>query len=298
MVLFIIVITPVKSFVPNIKTNTGGPGHSLLRFREAQETKNIDILFIGSSHTSKGFDNRLFAQHNLRTFNMGTGLQTPQNSYYLLQEYVPEMRPKKIIMELFWDVLAYENGTEACIDITSNAPLSSEIIKMNVETKQFKLINSMLAGYLSRSLKPLNLAEQQKIKGETYISGGYLEGSHNDDYTRTSIAAIKNNNVVLQQKQLDYIVKISAYCKSQGIPLLFVTAPVPQELLNSISNYTAITDEIRNMTTLNKNEWINFNDPVYRDQLKLVTITDFDDANHLSQQGVIKFNTLLLNAIR
>ena len=76
LVLFIIVITPVKSFVPNIKTNTGGPGHSLLRFREAQETKNIDILFIGSSHTSKGFDNRLFAQHNLRAFNMGTGLQT------------------------------------------------------------------------------------------------------------------------------------------------------------------------------------------------------------------------------
>ena len=98
---------------------------------------------------------------------------------------------------------------------------------MNVETKQFKLINSMLAGYLSRSLKPLNLAEQQKIKGETYISGGYLEGSHNDDYTRTSIAAIKNNNVVLQSDKVKEPLKVRFAWKNTDQSNLFNKANLP-----------------------------------------------------------------------
>jgi hypothetical protein len=297
-ILFVIVITPLKNFIPNIKNNTGGPGQSLLRFREAQKIKNIDILFVGSSHTSKGFDNRIFAERNIRTFNLGSGLQTPQNSYYLLKEYVPSIVPKKIIMELYWDVFEYENGNEACIDITSNCPLSMEIVKMNFSTKEFKSINSMIANYLSRSLKPLAAYKQEKLSTETYVSGGYLEGTHLDSYTSNSIAAIKPHVVIIQKRQLNYLKDIIEYCYARAIPLLFVTAPVPKELLNSISNYDATIETIKNVIQPSQQPWINFNDPYYRDQLQLNSITDFDDANHLSQTGVIKFNTLLIDVLK
>jgi hypothetical protein len=298
LVLFIVAITPLKKFIPTIKNNTGGPGQSLLRFREAETIRNIDFLIVGSSHASKGFDNRLFSEQDISTFNLGTGLQTPQNTYYILKKYVPSMKPKKIIMELFWDVLEYENGNEACIDITSNSPLSAEMIKMNCSTKEVKPINSMLVAYLSRSLHPLSACGQEKIPGETYIRGGYVESIHNDDVARQSIANIQPRSLIMNKKQIGYLKKTILYCKAQDIPIIFVTAPVPIELLNSITNYVSVVDNINNIMHSNKTHWLNFNDTKYRDKLELNSITDFNDRNHLSQAGVLKFNSLLIRLLK
>ena len=44
----------------NLKYSLGNNGHSFLRFKEAKEKRNIDILFLGSSHAYHGFDTRIF----------------------------------------------------------------------------------------------------------------------------------------------------------------------------------------------------------------------------------------------
>lgn len=298
LVLFLIAVTPIKKLIPTIKSNTGGPGQSLLRFREAENIRDIDFLIVGSSHASKGFDNRLFSKQNISTFNLGTGLQTPQNTYYLLEKYVPSIQPKRIIMELFWDVLEYENGNEACIDITSNSPISFEMFKMNCSTKEVKPITSMLVNYFSRSRESLAACEQKTIPGETYVSGGYLESIHDDEAARKAIAGIQPRRLMLNEKQLGYLKKIISYCKTQNTPLIFVTAPVPDELLNSLSNYPSVVKDISRILNSANVEWLNFNDEHYRNDLKLNSIEDFNDYNHLSQTGVIKFNSLLIERLK
>ncbi|MFN9798593.1 MAG: hypothetical protein ACK54P_01135, partial [Bacteroidota bacterium] len=44
----------------NILYRRAGHGHSFSRFREADTTKNVDLLFLGSSHAYRGFDTRIF----------------------------------------------------------------------------------------------------------------------------------------------------------------------------------------------------------------------------------------------
>ncbi|HET6226834.1 MAG TPA: hypothetical protein VFF27_11185, partial [Bacteroidia bacterium] len=90
LILFVAANTSLCRLITNIKTNVGGPGQSLLRFREAKQHIGVDLLFLGSSHASKGFDNRLFEKSYCKTsFNLGSGLQTPQNSFYILKQYAP-----------------------------------------------------------------------------------------------------------------------------------------------------------------------------------------------------------------
>ncbi len=297
LILLVMTITPLGKIVSNVKDNTGGHGQSLLRFREAQQTKNVDILFIGSSHASQGFDNRIFSKENISTFNMGSGLQTPQNSFYLLKQYVPIIKPKKIIMELYWDVLEYENGNEACIDITSNSPCSIDIIKMNLSTLNFKVINSMLANYISRIIIPLDSKKEGILEKEKYVLGGYLEIKHNEAYVKKIIQNLNVKKINIQKKQIYYLQKLIDYCKSQKIPLLFVTAPISIESIKSISNYSKLITQINNIVNENNTKWINFNDNEYRERMNLNTFDDFNDGAHLSNSGVRKFNNLLIDEL-
>lgn len=62
---------------PFLKYPIGGTGNSYTRLSEVEDIKNIDILFLGSSHTYRGFDTRIFSKYGYSTFNLGTTSQTP-----------------------------------------------------------------------------------------------------------------------------------------------------------------------------------------------------------------------------
>jgi peptide methionine sulfoxide reductase MsrA len=294
----VIANTPLKKIIPSISTNVGGHGQSLLRYREADTTKKTDILFLGSSHANKGFDTRIFHINNIAALNLGSGLQTPQNSFYLLKKYLPTIKTKLVIMELYWDVLEYKDGIEACIDITSNSTASINMIEMNLSTKNNLVINSMLASYFSSATKPLSSQNQKIIKGEQYIKGGYITGNYDRLFVKKSIKELKPRKLKLEQNQLNYLTKIIDYCKQHHTQLLFVTAPIPVEHLNYLTNYNNAISEIKNSISFSNILWLNFNDETYRTQLKLNTIEDFSDANHLNQNGVNKFNWVLIKEIK
>ena len=71
-----------------------------MRFREIRDYKNIDLLFLGSSHSYRSFDTRLFTDAGYTSFNLGSALQTPFNSYYLLREYFDQLKPKVVILSV------------------------------------------------------------------------------------------------------------------------------------------------------------------------------------------------------
>ena len=81
-------------------------GDSFLRFRELPAYNNVDVLFMGSSHTFRSFDPRLFSRHKLTSFNMGSRAQTPLNSYYLLRKHIAHLNPRLIIFETYYETLA------------------------------------------------------------------------------------------------------------------------------------------------------------------------------------------------
>jgi trehalose/maltose hydrolase-like predicted phosphorylase len=88
------------------------------------------------------------------------------------------------------------------------------------------------------------------------------------------------------------------YCKSEHITIYFVTAPLPDETLKSVTNYAYVNETIKKIMETKHFKWLDFNTPSIRQKLQLNTMEDFDDANHLSQNGVIKFNELLINLLQ
>ena len=64
-VVFYLVIMPLwSSFLPsymskNVRSCMGCYGHTFTRMQDAQKTKNVDVLIVGSSHAYRGVDPRI-----------------------------------------------------------------------------------------------------------------------------------------------------------------------------------------------------------------------------------------------
>ena len=82
--IFYILVLPVWSYImppfmaKNVRSCVGCYGHLYSRVKDAEKIKNPDILFIGSSHSYRGFDTRVFQKHGIKAFNLGSSSQTPK----------------------------------------------------------------------------------------------------------------------------------------------------------------------------------------------------------------------------
>lgn len=97
----------------------GGAGHSQLRFEEATSQKDVDLLFIGSSHAYRNYDTRIFNKNKLRCFNLGSTAQTPIQTLKILQSLGENLSPKYLIIDFFLP-LFYNEGIESSIDLLAN----------------------------------------------------------------------------------------------------------------------------------------------------------------------------------
>ena len=77
----------------NLNYKKGSYGHLYSRIRELKKTHDVDILFLGSSHTYRGFDPRIFARHGFHTFNLGSSSQSPIQTEILLKRYLDKLNP-------------------------------------------------------------------------------------------------------------------------------------------------------------------------------------------------------------
>src|SRR5580700_4956105 len=111
----------------------GGRYQSLRRFREAEERGPVDIVFFGSSHAYRGFDPRIFAAAGYAAQNLGSTNQTPLNTLYLAERYLPALRPRLVVLEVYYQTLS-SDGLEACRDLAVNTPASWPMTKMAVAT--------------------------------------------------------------------------------------------------------------------------------------------------------------------
>ena len=154
----------VMSVIP-VKTNslfatvignpaqTGGHGQTLKRFREVAKTENIDILFIGSSHSSRSFDPRVFARLGMSTINLGSNSQTPLNSYFLLEKYYKKLNPKLVVFEMYPTILQLD-GLEGFYELSSNLELDKNIWRMCQAVNHMHGYNSFVEQYLKSFFKP------------------------------------------------------------------------------------------------------------------------------------------------
>jgi hypothetical protein len=266
-----------------LKYPIGGTGNTYTRLSEVEDIKNIDILFLGSSHTYRGFDTRIFSKYGYSTFNLGTTSQTPIQSKFLLKKHIKQLNPKIIIFDVY-HITSSINGVEPAIDIISNTKnLSCFEFKMCLEIRDIEVLKTFIYSFIKKSLLKEKFLEETLKKNDKYLKGGFVEKSSIYSKYESDFPKISENE--LSKKQLSAIDDIVNISKSNNAKILLVNTPLNKQY-NLSYDHNIYFDSLMS----SKAEYINFN----RLNLYLNDTIHFYDKDHLSQRGVKLFNKFLI----
>jgi hypothetical protein len=261
---------------------------SLLRFKEINKFKNIDILFAGSSHCYRGFNTEYFKQFGLTCFNMGSISQSPLNTFFLLKKYIKNLNPKILVFEINPIVMRYD-GTESFLDLIANTPLNFELLKMMFATKSIFAFNGILLYYFNIKRIPIQKLNANLSPTDIYFSGGFVKS------TRIEFEPYLSREITYNFKyiQFDYISQILKMMNSKAKKVILVTTPMYSEYVRDIANYTEWSEKIHSLANDHDCIYIDFN--MYPD-LQISQL--YYDEDHLNITGVNLFNTKFYNNMK
>ena len=256
-------------------------GHLYSRLSELNKYQNVDVLFLGSSHSYRGFDTRIFKQRGIHSFNLGSSSQAPVQSLLLLKKYIDNLQPKQIIFEVCPQSLS-SDGIESALDIISNDKIDFQTIKMAIKLNHIKVYNTLIYSSIRQLLNlDKDFVEAQRIGKDTYISGGYVQRDNIQFEYKSPLEKSINPEQMMAFKEL------VNWVKSKDIELILVQAPVTTIEYNSYDDNISFDKLMQDYS-----RYYNFN--------ALITLDDslhFYDPHHLNQLGVETFNSDLINLL-
>ncbi|WP_052273105.1 hypothetical protein [Flavihumibacter solisilvae] len=271
------------TFRKNMNFKMGGPGYMFTRLREADTVRNVDILFLGSSHAYRGYDPRIFQRYSLKAFNLGSSAQTPIETKILVDSYLEKIKPKHVVFDVY-PVLFGNDGVESLLDIISNMDDPREIYPAALSTKNAKVYNTLIFNaFVNLIGKKKHFKEPNEKGDDTYVNGGYVATKKNK-YKPEALE--RNYNQPTLTKQLEAFEAIISELKKRNITYTLVQAPVTQK------TYLAFRkNEEMDKYFSEFGKYYN-----YSEKLKLGDSLFFDDS-HLTQNGVEIFNEELVKQL-
>lgn len=288
ILLYIIMIILWGELAPmflqkNLNYKRGAYGHMYSRIEEARHTSGVDILFLGSSHTYRGFDPRVFQQYELNTFNLGSSSQSPLQTEILLKRYLDQIQPQKIIYEVCPSTFSTD-GVESTLDLIANDRLDKMLFTLALQQNHIKIYNTLLfALYRRLTGRDNNFVETAQKEEDLYIPGGYVERivEHHEPKV---IEAVQWE---IEAEQLAAFERLIAYVEERNIPIILVQAPFTQSYRLAYEGRETFDQLMGEYAPYH-----NFN--------KLLLLNDqlhFYDEQHLNQTGVSLFNVTLIQLL-
>ena len=263
-------------------TKMGNTGHLNGRIKDIRNYHNVDLLFLGSSHSYRTFDTRFYEAHGYRCFNLGSSNQTPRQTYVLLKEYLDSLSPHAVIFEVHPDIMK-QDGIESTVDLLANAPLTCETTKMAWESSNMKAVNTWLYSIYNQKIRHRldYFVEDTTIENTTYIPGGYVE-VHAKQF---EVKRYPRKNLTIRPDQMEYLKKCLDMLKERGIPYLLVEVQDAEQLRKTFLNHEWFEAQ---MSALG---------PYRYKVLPLVDTIHFCNSNHLYKPGIVLFNDDLVRDI-
>ncbi len=266
----------------NLNYRIGAYGHMHSRMKDVKVAGKTEVIILGSSHSYRGFDTRIFNEKGIRAFNLGSSSQTPIQSLMLLEKYVDRLSPKLVILEVFPEIFGLD-GVESSLEIVANEQIDIHVAKMVFRVNHIKTYNSFLYGWFRQItgvdkdfVQPPNQKKDHYITGSGYVARDMEFFKH---------VTYPTSEWELNKNQLKAFDKILQLLREKNIAFILVQAPYTSDLYNSKVNNATIDSLFKS-----KGDYINFNN-----QLQLDDSLHFYDADHLNQEGVKIFNDSLLN---
>jgi hypothetical protein len=258
------------------------------RLREADTTKNVDVLIMGSSHAYRGFDTRIFRDHNLKAFNFGSSSQSPLQTRYLLNKYIHNLKPEMVIWEVFPNSFT-SDGVESFIDLVSNERNPVGLWQMALAINKVETYNAYIIAGVQYLFGIGSDYKENLVSGkDTYVTGGYVQRTMEVNRMKVSKKpAVK----VFEKKQVEAFEETIAMLRHENIEVHVVQAPYTKAFASNIANTAAIDNYFNSLVRSNKvRHYQNFN----VSELLLDDSLHYYDAHHLNQSGIQKFNEFFL----
>lgn len=273
----------------------------------------LDLVFLGSSYSYRSFDPEVFDNIlGINSFNMGSPLQKPVESYYVLKETLKYQKLSMVIMDINWGVFNKDKYFNTKLWNFDNMKFSINKIgfllnvfdidqyfyaafkTMRYHENTDKLVKNILGIEVSNNINIQSYLE--KYKGKGFI----IDESVVDVDTIENIFKGYSKNPKKyhwDEKQLKYLDKIVKLCKKENIELVFVTAPLSPAYLNLYDtywyDYEYIKEEAYKISEKYGVKYLDYNS--INKEEKLVTNKDFSDSNHLNYNGAQKISKHLAN---
>lgn len=271
----------------NLNYKVAAYSYMYSRMSEIKRTKDVDILFLGSSHAYRGFDPRIFKEYGYKSFNLGSTIQTPIQTKFLLDRYLNTLNPKLIIYEVTPRTFE-DDGVESSLDVLANDKIDVGSLKMALSLNNIKTYNTLLYGYYLQLFSKNEIFEEEVVReAGLYVSGGYVENKLPHSQKGFDKYEMKEWDPL--SFQLNCFVSILKMCKRKKIKLVLVQAPIPRhEYDHYYENNSSIDSYFLSKTPY----YYNFNN-----LLKMNDYLDYFDNHHLNQPAVRIFNEELIKKV-
>lgn len=272
------------SFLKRNIYSTFEVSHLHRRLQEAKSTNDVDILFLGSSHSYRGFDPRNFIKNGFKSFNLGSSSQTPIQTEILVEKYLLKMNPEIVILDVYPDLFA-NNGTESTLDLIVNEDIDLSTVFLALKINNLSVYNTLIFHSFTKLFNvnyKLNKLYTSNI--EKYISGGFVER----DMEFYKVTELSNRTFSPRFDQLESFSRIVEVFKSKKIKFFLIYVPITKNQYNSYNN-----NDYFDSLMSSHGQYYNFNE--------LISLNDslhFFDSHHLNQNGVNLFNEKLIDVLK
>jgi hypothetical protein len=268
-------------------TLPGGYGYTLTRFREAEETRDVDVLFLGSSRCYYSFAPHVFDRVGLKSFNLGSPSQTPLNTRILLDRYWEQLDPKIVVFEVNLHIME-KDGVESFYDLMINTPPSWAMARMSLATRLPHALTGLAVHALSTLSRPFDSVRMQSRPMDPYLGKGAVAAKNFNQETFKE----KSSEVHIPDRQLGYLADIIDFVHSHDAQIVLAVAPIPREWRAIITNYPDVMSELGDLANRHGARLYDFNAAMTLD-----TRTDFKDFHHLNANGSKVFSYDILDSL-
>lgn len=271
--------------IRNLKVPVGRYGHSFTRLQEVEHVGKVDVVFMGSSLTYRGYDARVFSKAGYRTFNLGSSSQTPLQAEMLALRYLVDLDPALVVLEVSPNNVT-RDGVESSLDLLANGPVDLHAWNMTRRVQHPLAWNAFLYRWCRVTLHgPTEFDEPLRSGPDTYISGGYVQRDHRTNTLERFRPGPKVEPYAFQERSFERLLEV---IRAKQIAVVLVNPSVTRPYYEHYNELHAFSEQMGALAPyVDMNEILSLDDSLH-----------FYDSHHLNQNGVELYNAAVIEQLR
>lgn len=261
------------------------------------ESENIDLVFMGSSHVYRTFDPYFFQNVlELNTFNLGSPFQNPTITYFLLKELIRlKHHPKMIVLETYWPILCgFDTNYNSASYVFHYLKFSWNKIAFLRHAFEFPSSLRLLSRTFHYRRFVKNLFYRKNFRDDwkcEYRGKGFIPCEKVATAAELTGNELTTKNYQFNAYRIKYFEKTIELARQHDIEVLAVMTPVHPKVLAKIEEYPVFHQKISEICRRQDIRFIDLN--LVNQQEAVVMADDFMDHNHLNLKGARKINHYL-----